>query len=134
MTGSMSIGINILKAECEELKKIKDAIVRFKKIRTALHDSYLYRICSAANNPFCVWQYLKRDKSQFTVFAFGHGMHQWNKQMPHFRMRALIPDAVYRCGDLAMTGKALMNIGLCLDQRTFKGDYASSVVTWERTD
>ncbi len=134
MTGSMSIGINILKAECEELKKIKDAIVRFKRIRTALHDSYLYRICSAANNPFCVWQYLKRDKSQFTVFAFGHGMHQWNKQMPHFRMRALIPDAVYRCGDLAMTGKALMNIGLCLDQRTFKGDYASSVVTWERTD
>lgn len=131
MTGSMSIGINILKSDEGELEKLKDATKRFKELRPALQDSYFYRICSARENPYCVWQYVRRNRSEFTVFAFGHGMHQWDKQLPSFRMRGLKPDEIYRCGEMEMTGRALMNLGVHI---SLKGDYDSVVMTWRGTE
>lgn len=131
MTGSMSIGINILKSDDEELENLKEATKRFKELRPALQDSYFYRICSARENPYCVWQYVRRNRSEFTVFAFGHGMHQWDKQLPSFRMRGLKPDEIYRCGEMKMTGRALMNLGVHI---SLKGDYDSVVMTWRGTE
>lgn len=128
MTGSMSIGINILKSSDDELEKLKDATRRFKKLRPALQDSYFYRICSAREKPYCVWQYVRRDRNEFTVFAFGHGMHQWDKQLPNFRMRGLKPESTYQCGNIKMSGRSLMSIGVHI---SLKGDYDSSVMTWK---
>ena len=129
MTGSMSVGINLLKSDQEEIDTLRDAVSRFKVLRPALQDSYVYRIASAYENPYSVLQYTKRDRTQFTVFAFGHGMHQWEKQLPHFRMRGLIPDAYYVSDDgKRMSGAALMNMGL--DVKIF-GDYSSDVQTWK---
>lgn len=129
MTGSMSIGINLLKSDQAELDALRDAVSRFKLLRPALQDSYVYRIASANEHPYSVLQYTKRDRTQFTVFAFGHGMHQWDKQLPHFRMRGLIPDTYYVSEDgKRLSGAALMNVGLDI---TLFGDYSSAVQTWK---
>lgn len=129
MTGSMSVGVNLLKSDQTELDALRDALSRFKVLRPALQNSYVYRIASANEHPYCVLQYTKRDRTQFSLFAFGHGMHQWNRQLPRFRMRGLIPDAYYICEDgRKISGAALMNSGIDV---TLFGDYASNVQTWK---
>ncbi len=129
MTGSMSIGINLLTCSEEELEEIKAAVTQFKALRGALQDSYVYRIASAKEHPYLVLEYMKRDKSEFTVFTFGHGMREWDRAMPRFRMRGLCSDGLYACGECQMSGSALMHLGIPL---TLRGDYASQVQTWKR--
>ena len=46
-------------------------------------------------------------------------------------MCAVITDAVYACGDLRMTGAALMNVGVKIQ---LMGDYASKVMTFNRIE
>lgn len=132
MTGSMSIGVNLLKSDKDELDKLKDAVERFKVLRPALQDSYVYRIASAAENPYSVLQYVKRDRSQFTLFVFAHGMRQWDKQSPRFRMRGLDEKAIYiNENNQKISGAALMNSGISISMR---GDHFSQVMTWKRCD
>jgi len=128
MTGSMSIGVNILQSSQEELDALRDAVTYFKTIRPALQDSYVYRISSVYEHPYQVLEYCKRDGTQFTAFAFGHGMHQWDKQMPLFRMRGLKADGIYvsEKGE-RRSGASLMSIGIMMNLR---GDYASTTSTW----
>jgi len=129
MTGSMSIGINLLTADAETLDKLKAGIAQFKRLRGDLQDSYVYRIASATEHPYALFQYVRRDRKAFTLFAFGHGMRNWDLEMPLFRMRGLIPDATYVCEDgRKMTGEALMNIGIKI---SMKGDYASVMSVWQ---
>lgn len=132
MTGSMSIGVNLLQSDQTELDALRDAVSCFKTIRPALQDAYVYRIASANEHPYSVLQYTKRDRSQFTLFAFAHGMHQWDKQLPRFRMRGLDPNAVYvsKNGN-KLSGAALMNSGIALDMF---GDYYSHLETWRVMD
>ncbi len=132
MTGSMSVGVNLLKSDQTELDALRDAVSRFKQLRPALQDAYVYRIASANEHPYSVLQYTKRDRSQFTLFAFAHGMHQWDKQLPRFRMRGLDPNAVYvsESGN-RLSGAALMNSGISLNMF---GDYYSHTETWRVID
>ena len=128
MTGSMSIGINLLTAPQEELDELKKAIAEFKRLRGDLQDAYVYRIASATRHPYALFQYVRRDRKAFTLFAFGHGMRCWDLPMPRFRMRGLLPDAVYVCEDgRRMTGEALMNIGV---EVLLKGDCDSRMDVW----
>ena len=128
MTGSMSIGVNLLKSDQAELDALRDAVSRFKELRPALQDAYVYRIASANEHPYSILQYTKRDRTQFTLFAFGHGMHQWDKQLPRFRMRGLDPNAVYVSENgNKLSGAALMNSGISLNMF---GDYYSHSETW----
>ncbi len=129
MTGSMSIGVNLLNSDQNELDALKAAVSRFKELRPALQDAYVYRIASARENPYSILQYVKRDRSQFTLFAFGHGMRNWdNKQLSRFRMRGLKPTAIYTSENgKRMSGAALMNSGI--EVKIF-GDYSSHRETW----
>ena len=129
MTGSMSIGINLLRSDDAELDAIRAAAEQFKFLRPALQDSYVYRVSSARHSPFAVFEYCRRDRSQFTVFAFAHGAHQWDKELCRFRMQGLIPDAVYVCGSQRLTGAALMRVGIDISLR---GDYDSRMLTFRR--
>ena len=132
MTGSMSVGVNLLKCDDAELDALKAAVSRFKGLRPALQDSYVYRIASARENPYSVLQYVKRDRTEFTLFAFGHGMRQWNKQALRFRMRGLDPKAVYVSDSgKKLSGAALMNGGIPV---VMFGDYYSHVETWRVMD
>lgn len=130
MTGSMSIGINLLTADQETMEKLKDGIAEFKRLRADLQDAYVYRIASATEHPYAIFQYVRRDRKTFTLFAFAHGMRNWDLAMPRFRMRGLLPDAVYRCEDgRQMTGEALMNIGISV---SLKGDFDSLMSVWHQ--
>ncbi len=123
MTGSMSIGINLLQSSAEELAALREATAAFKQVRPDLQDAYVYRIASALEHPYSVLQYVRRDGGAFSVFAFGHGMRHWDKILPRFRMRGLVPDRTYvEDSGLRMSGSALMNLGLSLSLR---GDYDS---------
>ncbi|MFR1408130.1 MAG: alpha-galactosidase, partial [Acutalibacteraceae bacterium] len=129
MTGSMSVGVNLLKCDDDELDRLRDAVDRFKTLRPGLQDAYVYRIASAHEHPYSVLQYVKRDKSEFTLFAFGHGMRQWDKQSLRFRMRGLAPDKLYVSeSGVTVSGAALMNGGITLGMY---GDYYSHVETWK---
>lgn len=132
MTGSMSIGVNLLKSDQTELDALKAAVGRFKELRPALQDSYVYRIASAREKPYSILQYVKRDRSEFTLFAFGHGMHHWDKHMPRFRMRGLIPERIYVSeSGQRVSGAALMSSGITV---TLFGDYSSFRETWRLED
>ena len=128
MTGSMSIGINLLTASEEEKEMLKAGIERFKMLRPDLQDSYVYRIASAREHPYAVFQYVRRERKAFTLFAFAHGMRCWDLPMPRFRMQGLIPDGIYQCEDgKEMTGEMLMNFGLSL---RLKGDFDCRMSVW----
>lgn len=131
MTGSMSVGINLLQCSQEELDALKNILTEFKKVRPALQDAYVYRIASALEKPYAVFQYVKRDRSQFSVFAFGHNIRYWDAQLPLFRMRGLIPEATYVCGDVKMSGSALMNVGIDV---SLVGDYDSKMLTFVKEE
>ena len=128
MTGSMSIGVNLLTADRETLEKLRAGIAEFKRLRGDLQDAYVYRIASATRRPYAIFQYVRRDRRAFTLFAFAHGMRNWDLDLPRFRMRGLLPEAVYQCEDgRRMTGEALMNIGVTI---SLKGDCDSKKSTW----
>ncbi len=132
MTGSMSIGVNLLTAAQEELDALKQAIIDFKRRRGDLQDAYVYRIASAAEHPYALFQYVRRDRKAFTLFAFAHGMRCWDLPMPRFPMRGLIAHAVYEDEQgNRMTGDALMNIGLSV---RLKGDCDSCMSAWHRVE
>ena len=134
MTGSMSIGIDLLGASEDELEELRRATEKFKLIRHDLQNSYVYRIASPWENPYAIFEYCARDRSTFTVFAFGHGMNRWDYHMPRFRMRGLDPEAIYECEDIRMSGKALMSLGVDIHlMPDYVGcDYASRVMTFTR--
>ena len=103
-------------------------IAEFKRLRGDLQDAYVYRIASATQHPYALFQYVRRDRKAFTLFSFAHGMRCWDLPMPRFRMRGLLPDAVYVCEDgRRMTGEALMNIGV---EVSLKGDCDSRMDVW----
>lgn len=128
MTGSMSIGINLLTASEGEMADLKKAVADFKRLRDDLQDAYVYRIASSAEHPYALFQYVRRDRKAFTLFAFAHGMRCWDLPLPRFRMRGLLPDAEYVCEDgRRMTGEALMNIGV---EMSLRGDCDSRMDVW----
>lgn len=129
MTGSMSIGIDLLKSPPGEQEQLRAATDRFKRVRKGLQDSYVYRIASSHEGPYCVWQYCRRDRREFSVFGFGHGMHMWEADsLPRMRMHGLIPGAVYVSDEgVRRTGDALMHIGVKVP---LAGDCASYFSHW----
>ena len=130
----MSIGIDLLGASEDELEQLRRATEKYKLIRHDLQNSYVYRIASPWENPYAIFEYCARDRSTFTVFAFGHGMNRWDYHMPRFRMRGLDPEAIYECEDIRMSGKALMSLGVDVHlMPDYVGcDYASRVMTFTR--
>ena len=95
MTGSMSVGINLLKAPAEEIAEIKNYLDEYKRIRNITQNAYVYRLASAFDNSYTVWEYLKRDKSAAIIFVFAHGMN-FRDVPPRMRLRGLNVEKMYR--------------------------------------
>lgn len=143
MTGSMSVGINLLKANDEEIKDIKKYISEYKKIRDITQFAYMYRLSSAFENNYVVWEYLKRDKSAAIIFVFGHGLN-FRDVPPRMRVRGLINDSRYKVSGVEhyfedgfreevapyiSKGDALMNFGIQIEPR---GDYDCQIIKIEK--
>ena len=139
MTGSMSVGINLLKASEEEIGEIKKYLEEYKKIRNITQNSYVYRLSSTFDNNYTVWEYLKRDKSEAVVFVFAHGMN-FRDVPPRMRLRGLCPNKSYSVSGIEhyfedwqrtevveymSKGDALMNFGIQVEPR---GDYDCQII------
>ena len=122
MTGSMSVGINLLTAAPETLDRLREALAYFKTVRADLQNAYVYTLVSGAKHTYTVFEYLRRDRRSVSVFVFGHPVREWTR-VPALRLRGLIPDALYRdeAGN-TYTGEALMKVGLRV---SLFGDYDS---------
>lgn len=120
MTGSMSVGLNLLKVPDETLNRLREAIARFKTFRADLQNAYVYTLISAENHPYAVFEYLRRDRRSVSVFVFGLSVHNWTR-IPPLRLHGLMPDALYFDDKgTPHTGRELMNIGLRV---SLSGDY-----------
>ncbi len=125
MTGSMSIGINLLLSDEKELAEIAQRTAAFKKIRSTVQNSYVYRIFSVEEHPYAVWQYMGRDGKEAVIFAFGNGLNAWER-IPYARLRGLDENALYEVdGRGKVSGSILMNEGIEINLR---GDYSSQVI------
>ena len=142
MTGSMSVGINLLKAPAEEIVEIKNYLDEYKKIRDITQNAYVYRLASAFDNSYTVWEYLKRDKSAAVIFVFAHGMN-FRDVPPRMRLRGLDNDKMYKVSgvehyfkdeyreeipEYTSKGDALMNFGIQVEPR---GDYDCQIIKIE---
>ena len=129
MTGSMSIGVNLLLSSEEELADIASYTAEFKKIRSTVQNAYVYRIFSADEHPYAVWQYMGRDGEASVIFAYGNGMNRWNRlHIPYARLRGLDENSYYEVdGQGVMSGSILMNEGIEINLN--EGDYSSQVIT-----
>jgi alpha-galactosidase len=126
MNGSMSVGINLLKAPPEELEELRSYLKEFKALRPTLQDSYVYHLVSAWDNPYAIFQYVNRARTVTTMFAYGHGLH-CRQKLPRTLLRGLKPEAVYAFEDGSrVSGEGLMRFGIQIDLR---GDYDSKVIT-----
>ena len=142
MTGCMSVGINILESPAEELVELKKYLEEYKKIRHTIHNAYLYRLSSAFENNYTVWEYLARDKKEAVVFVFAHNMN-FHELVPRIRLRGLDKNKQYRVSgevrcvfdtrkepvnDRIVYGDTLMNFGIRIEPT---GDYYSQIIKIE---
>ena len=136
MTGSMSVGVNILKSDENELAELKHYISEFKKIRHITQNSYFYKISSSFENPYTVWEYLSRDRKNAIIFVFAHGMN-FKNLVPLQKLRGLDAEKTYRIigedknnpdSSRIVHGDTLMNFGIKIEPI---GDYYSQIIRIE---
>jgi alpha-galactosidase len=125
MTGSMSVGFDLLTAKKEDIEGIKEYIKYYKTIRPMLHSSYLYRISSALDNGIAIWQYTARDRSKAVVFIFAHGV-RWGEGMESIKLIGLKPNSRYEINGKTYSGDTLMKYGYYI--RKPSGDYYSEII------
>jgi len=136
MTGSMSVGINILTCPQEELEELKKYLAAYKEIRHITQNAYLYRLSSMYDSKVAAWEYLARDGSEAVIFVFGHGLN-YRQIIPLLKLRGLEKDALYTVeGESSypilpkreprtVHGDTLMNNGV----RAFpNGDYYGQII------
>ncbi|MEE0867840.1 MAG: alpha-galactosidase [Clostridia bacterium] len=137
MTGSMSVGINLLKSNEKELSELKEYISQYKEIRHITQNAYFYKLSSATETPVAAWEYLDRNKKAAVVFVFANGMN-FKSTFGRIKLRNLINDKLYHVTssqtdnsasiDAFIHGDALMNVGIRIEPM---GDYFSQVIKIE---
>ena len=136
MTGSMSVGVNILKSDENEFGELKYYISEYKKIRHITQNAYFYRISSSFENPYTVWEYLAKDKRAAVIFVFAHGMN-FKNLVPLQKLRGLNGSKIYKIyGEdrndpdkfRTVHGDTLMNFGIKIEPF---GDYFSQILRIE---
>lgn len=143
MTGSMSIGMNILKMTEQELAELKAYLDEYKNMRGVTQNSYFYVLSSAFESHVTAWEYLSRDRKKGYLFIFCHG---WvlSKDIPFMplKLRGLDENKKYRISGYSVpsksdtqsgvfSGSVLMNCGISADLR---GDYRAAVISFEAAD
>ena len=125
MLGSLAIGENLYECSSEKLDELKGYVELYKDIREVVHLGQIYRLVTARENPYAVFEYVSKDKKRAVLFVLGKSM-QFRDVLPRIRFRGLDPDAVYDVeGYKSMSGKGLMESGL---QVKLEGDFDSKVI------
>lgn len=137
MTGSMSVGINLLKSSKEELDELKKYISRYKEIRHITQNSYFYKLSSAVDTPVAAWEYLARDGRSAIIFVFANGMN-YRSSFGRIKVRNLDKNKKYKvsgeekrlyekktCEPRVLHGDSLMNFGIEIEPI---GDYDCQII------
>ena len=113
MTGSMSVGFDILKADEKDIEKTREMIKYYKTIRPILHNSYFYPLSSYTQNKTAIWQYTERNGRNAVIFIFAHGLIA-GEQIRNIKLRGLIGDMLYDINGKRFSGDTLMKYGFDL--------------------
>lgn len=127
MTGSMSIGVDLLTAPAEDIEFIKEQVEYYKTIRPILHNSYVYKLSMPTDDKTFAWQYLARDRRNAVVFVFSHGIKFPDGLRVVYPM-GLIPDKKYEVNGKTYSGDTLMKFGITFEKDRIKGDYYSKII------
>lgn len=129
MTGSMSIGIDLLKCPDEEIARIGKAVERYKEYRSDIAQSYVLRLRSAEEGNVTALEYLRRDGETVILFVLGHGLRYGEGNIT-LRLRGLPENALYRDEDgKTLSGGALTRKGVPIRLR---GDYDGGMLIFRK--
>ena len=131
MTGSMSVGMNLLEISDETFSEMQKYIAEYKTMRPAFHNAYVYRLKSAfdsTNGNLAVWQYAERKGNFHYVFVFAAGTTRRDK-IGRIKLRGLDPKAKYLVDGKEYHGDTLSEYGL--EVQPF-GDYFAKVIKIEK--
>lgn len=132
MTGSMSVGINILKSSEEELEELTKYIAEYKTIRHITQNAYFYRLASAFTGNIAAWEYLARSGDEAIVFVFANDCNFVLSVPPTpIKLRGLERKALYSVSgegmkDMTVHGDYLEKVGINVKPRPC--DYFSRVI------
>ncbi len=145
MTGSMSVGVNLLKIPKEEIEEIRQYVNTYKEIRNTTQNAYVYRLSSSMEKPYVVWEYLRRDRKKAVIFVFSHGTN-FRDTPPRMKLRGLSAYKKYKVSgeerqlahwkfeklpERISAGDALMNFGIRIEPL---GDYYCQMITVEEVE
>ena len=126
MCGNFGISRDLLKADDEEIKKMTDYVLQYKKIRDVVQLGDLYRLTSFASSPLQAVQYVLEGKS--VLFAFVTATH-FGRPYHHIKLKGLAPHKQYRYTlkdqSYEKSGQWLMNHGIHL---LLEGAFTSSLI------
>ncbi len=128
MTGSMSVGIDLLTASSDEIQKLKEYISYYKSIRPILHNSYFYKLSQPIDENTVVWEYLARDRRNAVVFIFSNGLN-FASGLRSVKPIGLIPEKKYEVMGQVLSGDTLMKFGIdFFEGDCIKQDYYSKLI------
>lgn len=94
MLGSLACGKNLMLCSDEELTEIRAYVDLYKKLRPVIHLGNLYRLASAFECPYAIYEYVSQDRSEAVIFVLGASI-QFVSKIPPFLVPGLEEDAVY---------------------------------------
>ena len=94
MLGSLAIGKDLTICDEKELAEIRSYTDFYKKIRHVTHFGDFYRLASAREKSYAVFEYVLPDRSEAVVFVLGTSQ-QFGDSLPFFRIPGLSPEACY---------------------------------------
>ncbi len=122
MRGVLGIGTNIDALPAQELENYRRKIAFYKKIRHIVQGGEEHRLAEAQNGGASVWQSVSADRRE-SVYSVVVVQAMQGHHLPYYRLRNLIPDAIYRLTDEwdhelgRFSGGQLMTLGMPGDQR-----------------
>ncbi len=128
MTGSMSVGIDLLTASESDIERLKEYIAYYKTIRPILHNSYFYKLSDPIDEKTVAWQYISRDRSNSVIFIFSNGLN-FASGLRSVKPLGLIHNRKYKVSGRVFSGDTLMKIGIDIfDGDCIKRDYFSKII------
>jgi alpha-galactosidase len=125
MSGSMSVGINLMRADESTLNELREHIAYYKTLRPLLHNTYIYKLTSPYPEKAFIWEYLSRNGDGAVIFLFAHGLN-FGEDITNLKPICLDGNAVYSVNEKHISGDTLMKYGLNI--QTPRGDYQSMII------
>ena len=111
--GQFGFELDITKMSDEDFEKMKESIVRFKKVREIVQFGDMYRLMSPFESNHAIFQFISKDGEQVYV-SYSNILAVTNGPFWFIKLENLDPDAIYYDEEngIKMSGAALMHVGI----------------------